>query len=299
MIKLSIIILILVVIKFVGNANGLPKGDAFHAHASSSGAGISSAFEHRINIPEKLPSFLEQLKSSPGELKMPKIDYRNGNEFVEMFVETSGILESEHFLKLDTVSQISDMSSQIDNKLGESRQKIGETLFGIVTYFSNKCKLLNAVGEGSATTTQDLITARNLCSIGTFIMLGEFVHNEIVNKLKFLKEEPSPAGFFEECAHWVNRAVRQKLRLTVSDEALPTQYQKQNSFQILLSNAEFNDECFAKMFEFWSVAQIRLTATTNSTNKKDRIQTNEIIQHLAELTPKALNELVLAKIEFE
>uniref|UniRef100_A0A183CL38 Secreted protein n=1 Tax=Globodera pallida TaxID=36090 RepID=A0A183CL38_GLOPA len=263
MIKFSII-LIVVVIKFVGNTNGLPIGDAFHAHASSLGAGISSAFEHRIDIPEKLPSFLEQLKSSLGELKMPMFDYRNGNEFVEI---------------------------QIGSKLDESRQKIGETLFGIVTYFSNKCKLLNAVGEGSATTTQDLIIARELCSIGMFITLAKFVYIEIVKKLKSLKEEPSPPGFFEECAHWVNRAVRQKLGLT-ADEALPAHYlQKQNSFQILLSNAEFNAECFEKMFEFWSIAQIRLTAQNNSTNKKDRIQTNEIKQHLAELTPDTLKEL--------
>uniref|UniRef100_A0A183CEE0 Secreted protein n=1 Tax=Globodera pallida TaxID=36090 RepID=A0A183CEE0_GLOPA len=196
MIKFSII-LIVVVIKFVGNTNGLPIGDAFHAHASSSGAGTSSAFEHRIDIPEEMPSFLEQLKSSLGELKMPMFDYRNGNEFVEMFS--------------DTVSQISDMNSQIGSKLDGSRQKIGETLFGIVTYFSNKCKLLNAVGEGSATTTQDLIIARELCSIGTFITLAEFVYIEIVKKLKSLKEEPSPPGSCFQMRNLMPSALRKCL----------------------------------------------------------------------------------------
>uniref|UniRef100_A0A914I2C3 Uncharacterized protein n=1 Tax=Globodera rostochiensis TaxID=31243 RepID=A0A914I2C3_GLORO len=244
-----------------GNAGGL--NDTFHS--ASSGAGTSSAFEHRIDIPEEIPSFLEQLKSPPVEHKL-LIDQGMAIEFLKMFKEMCLILESEDFLILDTAAQIFYISSKIDNKLEEKRQKIGETLFGIVNYFSRD-ELFDGVGEVNATTTvnRDLFIVRKLCLIGMIMSTAAFINTKIL-------EQALLGHVIWQCVEWVKRTVAQKAA------------------------------CIEQMLDFWTRAKSFLTAGDNINNINDhrRIQSQEVRQLLlVGITPEALNVLVSSRIEID
>uniref|UniRef100_A0A183C768 Ras-GAP domain-containing protein n=1 Tax=Globodera pallida TaxID=36090 RepID=A0A183C768_GLOPA len=292
-------------LQVIGNANGQPTpGEGRQEndlHATSPDAGPSSAFEHRIDIPEEVPFLLALFESLTHNEAKVKIGQEKAIEFFKMFVELSSILKFPHFIEAGISSQISFMTSEIGVKLKENRQKIGESLFEIVTDFSNKCELLGVVGEANVQRVETIIQfyGRSLCFIGLFTSVAAFINTEITKILK----NALLGRIAWNCAHWVNRIVRQKLGLAdTASKPVPTQFlERQTASQIFLmhSNMTFYAASIEMMSDFWTNRTKSIVTGAQSVEEANNFQSLKVKKHLEELTPEALYKLISKRIELE
>ncbi|KAL3124866.1 hypothetical protein niasHT_001069 [Heterodera trifolii] len=280
-------------------ANGQPSPADQHIRnvpflgISADGAGPSTAFEHRIDMPNEVPhSFFEYLKSALGNGEKIVIEHEQAIEFLNMFHEWSAIIREKSFKEAIFEKQFSKLITSIHRAVEKNRNKIGDKMYAFVTNLSSICEQLGTVGMDNVKMDEhlkhDLTIGKGLYFIGFFIFIAEIIKN----KMSILNAVAS------KCVNWLSNAVRKNLWLGEANEPNPTTFLRRQSASELISlkfkMSEYGGS-IEQIFFIWT-SMMNVFISDNNLMNVDRIESQYVKQQLTELTEEAIRELLSTKI---
>ncbi|KAL3124868.1 hypothetical protein niasHT_001071 [Heterodera trifolii] len=300
-------ILIILIFKIFAFANGQPSPAEQHIRnvpflgISADGAGPSSAFEHRIDMPNEVPphSFFEYLKLALDTDAKIVIGHEQAIEFLKVFPHLRAIIQGQSFIEARVVQHLSYLTILIDHAIDENRNKIGDQMYAFVTNLSNICEQLGTVGMDNVKMDEhlkrDLAIGKRLCFVGFFTFVAETINNKMSNIIM----SAFTGHVASKCVNWLSNAVRRNLRLGEANEPNPTTFlRRQNTSELVSLHFQMSEFGISieQILRFWA-RTMNVFIGDNNLTAVDRIESQNVKQQLTELTEEAIRGLLSTKIE--